>query len=205
MGLFISIEGLEGVGKTTQAQVLCQWLISKGHSVTRTREPGGTPIAEQIRELLLAKTDEQLDATAELLLVFAARKQHVESLIRPALLNGQTVVSDRFTDATYAYQGAGRGLSLEQISALETQALADFKPDLTLWLDCDPVIGLERARGRGELDRFEQEDIAFFNRARLGYQQRFESDPDRFIKLDASHNIDTVSELLIQAMESRFG
>lgn len=201
IGKFITIEGLEGVGKSTQANNLAQWIESKGHKIVRTREPGGTPIAEAIRDVVLDIHPEKMDPTTELLLVFAARKQHTENLIRPTLNRGSWVLSDRYTDATYAYQGGGRKLDGVIITALETTVLAGFKPDLTIWLDCDAEIGLERAKARGALDRIELEDISFFNLCRAAYQKRFDADPDRFIRLDANQPIDAVKTDLIQALE----
>lgn len=200
-GKFITIEGLEGVGKSTQANNLAQWIETKGHSIVRTREPGGTPIAESIRDVVLDMHPEKMDPTTELLLVFAARKQHTESLIRPALNQGDWVLSDRYTDATYAYQGGGRKLDLSIISNLENLVLKGFKPDLTIWLDCDAEIGLARAKARGALDRIELEEIGFFNQCRAAYQQRFEADPKRFIRLDANQTIEAVKADLIQALE----
>ena len=201
---FITIEGLEGAGKTTQAKNLISWLEDKGHDVVHTREPGGTEIAEKIRALVLDHHDESMDPVAELLLVFAARQQHVESLIKPALSSGKWVVSDRFTDATFAYQGGGRELGVEQISQLESFVLKGFKPDLTVWLDCDAETGLGRARARGALDRIEQESIAFFDRCRAAYQARFDANPDRFMKLDASQSIEMVTHALEAQLEARF-
>ncbi|MFQ3229125.1 dTMP kinase [Reinekea sp.] len=200
-GKFITIEGLEGVGKSTQANNLAQWIKTKGHTIVRTREPGGTPIAEAIRDVVLDMHPEKMDPTTELLLVFAARKQHTESLIRPSLTKGAWVLSDRYTDATYAYQGGGRKLDLATISHLENLVLKGFKPDLTIWLDCDAEIGLARAKARGALDRIEVEDIGFFNQCRAAYQQRFEADPMRFIRLDANQSIEAVKADLVQALE----
>jgi len=203
-GKFISIEGLEGVGKTTQAQVICKWLEDNGIDYIRTREPGGTEIAESIRELVLEHHKEKMDSKTELLLVFAARQQHVETLIKPALASGKWVLSDRFTDATYAYQGGGRELDTSLIAELEQLILKDFQPHTTIWFDCDAQTGLSRARARGALDRIELEDISFFDRCRKSYLNRSLSDPSRFIKLDAAQDIKTVSDDLIAALNKRF-
>ncbi|WP_320826395.1 dTMP kinase [Reinekea sp.] len=202
--LFISIEGLEGAGKTTQADVLMNWLGARGHDIIRTREPGGTEIAEAIRDIVLSHHGEKMDPMTELLLVFAARQQHVTSLIRPALAAGQWVISDRFTDATYAYQGGGRGLDQALIASLESTVLAGFQPDLTIWFDCDAATGLARAQARGALDRIEGEDIAFFNRCRAQYQLRCEQQPERFLKIDAAPPQAEVSAHLIAALEVYF-
>ncbi len=204
IGKFISIEGLEGAGKTTQAEVLVRWLTQQGHSIVRTREPGGTPIAEEIRRVVLNHYDEPMDATAELLLVFAARKQHVEALISPAINDGKWVVSDRFTDATYAYQGGGRQLNTSLIAQLEQIVLDGFLPDLTIWFDCDAQTGLTRARARGTLDRIENEDLDFFNRCRDAYAKRVEQQPHRFIRINASNSVEQVSKDLVDALELYF-
>lgn len=204
-GKFITIEGLEGAGKTTQAQVLVEWLEARGNRIVRTREPGGTPVAEQIRNLILDHHDEEVDPVAELLLVFAARKQHVERLIRPEIATGSWVVSDRFTDATYAYQGGGRSLDEALIRQLEVTVLNDFQPDLTIWFDCDAEIGLARASARGQLDRIEQESMAFFNRCRNAYARRAQAHPQRFIRINANNTVDKVTDELIAALEAYFG
>lgn len=202
---FITIEGLEGAGKTTQADVLCQWLEQRNIDYIRTREPGGTPIAEDIRALILGHHEETMDPKTEMLLVFAARQQHVETLIKPALEKGIWVVSDRFTDATYAYQGGGRQLGTALIRELETLVLNDFQPDTTFWFDCDAKTGLTRARARGSLDRIEVEAVSFFSRAREAYARRAQAQPERFVRLDAAQSIDSVSRQLIEALETRYG
>ena len=184
-GKFLTIEGTEGVGKSTNLAFVRTWLESRGIEVVVTREPGGTPLAEEIRSLLLSKRDEPVDETAELLLVFAARAQHLARLIKPALARGAWVLSDRFTDATYAYQGGGRGLDKSLIEQLEILVQGDLRPDLTLILDIDVELGLNRARQRGELDRFESETIGFFERVRESYRQRAAAAPERYRLVDA--------------------
>ena len=201
---FISIEGLEGAGKTTQRSVMESWIAERFGAPLVTREPGGTPIAERIRALLLSHDEEPLDAWSELLLVFAARRQHLTQVIQPALANGQWVISDRFTDASFAYQGSGRGLDWAQLQALEDWVLGGFRPDLTLWLDCPIEIGMARARKRGELDRIEAEDLAFFERARAGYQRRYQEQPERIVKLDASVDVEALSDQVRAVLQERF-
>lgn len=201
---FITIEGLEGAGKSTQLAILHRWIEDRFGATLVTREPGGTPLAERIRDLVLDEHAETMDDWTELLLVFAARQQHVTGKIKPALESGQWVISDRFTDATYAYQGGGRGIEPTRIAQLEQLVLAGFQPDLTLWLDCPAEIGLARARQRGALDRIEQEDLAFFERCRTAYAQRQRQQPERIVRLDASGPIEAVSEALVQVLEERF-
>jgi dTMP kinase len=191
-GKFLTIEGTEGVGKSTNLAFVRDWLEAKGIEVIVTREPGGTPLAEQIRQLLLSKRDEPVDETAELLLVFAARAQHLAQVIKPALGRGAWVLSDRFTDATYAYQGGGRGLSKSTIDQLEQLVQGDLRPDLTLILDIDVQLGLDRARQRGELDRFESETIVFFERVRAAYRQRALAAPERYALVDAGQPLSEV-------------
>ncbi len=200
-GKFLTIEGTEGVGKSTNLAFVCEWLEARGIEVVVTREPGGTPLAEEIRQLLLSKRDEKVDETAELLLVFAARAQHLAQLIRPALARGAWVLSDRFTDATYAYQGAGRGLSLEVIAQLETLVQSNLRPDLTLILDIDVQLGLERARQRGELDRFESETVTFFERVRSGYHQRMAAAPQCYALINAGQALDKVQLDIAERLE----
>ncbi len=184
-GKFLTIEGTEGVGKSTNLTFVRGWLTARGIDVVVTREPGGTPMAEEIRSLLLSKRDEPVNETAELLLVFAARAQHLAQRIKPALARGAWVLSDRFTDATFAYQGGGRGLSKSLIEQLESTVQGDLRPDLTLILDIDVEQGLGRARQRGELDRFESETLGFFERVRESYRQRAVAAPHRYRVIDA--------------------
>lgn len=188
-GKFITIEGTEGVGKSTNLTYVHHWLRERGIEVIVSREPGGTPLAEEIRGLLLAKRDESVDETAELLLVFAARAQHLQQVIKPALARGAWVLCDRFTDATYAYQGGGRGLSLQTIAQLEQLVQGDLRPDLTLILDIDVELGLNRAKTRGELDRFESETLAFFERVRAGYHRRAAQAPARYAMVNAGQEL----------------
>lgn len=171
-GKFITFEGVEGGGKSSNIAPVRDYLQQKKLEVIVTREPGGTPMAEEIREILLKQRQEKVDNTAELLLVFAARAQHFNTHIVPALERGAWVLCDRFTDATYAYQGAGRGLDMQTISKLESLVQGDLRPDLTLLFDLDVSVGLTRARGRGELDRFEQQEQEFFERIRALYLER---------------------------------
>src|SRR5688572_24029279 len=169
-GRFITLEGIEGAGKTTVQRFVVDYLKGRGLSVHATREPGGTPLAEKVRQLVLERGGEIISPVAETLLMFSARGVHVENLIRPALQRGEWVVSDRFTDATRAYQGAGRGVSSELIESLATVIHADVNPDCTLLLDLPVKVGLERARKRGEpVDRFESEREQFFERVRQSY------------------------------------
>ncbi len=202
-GKFITIEGTEGVGKSTNIAFITQWLSAKGIEIMHSREPGGTPLAEEIRELLLNKRDEQVDSRTELLLMFAARCQHVSQKIQPALDAGHWVLSDRFTDASYAYQGAGRELGFERLEELDDWSLQGFKPDLTIMLDLPIEIGLERAAKRGEKDRFESEQIEFFKRVRDGYLAIAKAEPERMKVIDASGSIEQV-QLQIEKVLSEF-
>ena len=195
-GLFITLEGPEGAGKSTNRDYLAARLREHGLDVVLTREPGGTPLAEKVRELLLAPSDEVMAADAELLLVFAARAQHLAEVIRPALAKGAVVLCDRFTDATYAYQGGGRGLSVARIAALEQFVQGDLRPDLTLVFDLPVEVGLARAAARGRLDRFEQEGQAFFEAVRQAYLQRAQGEPQRYNLLDAAQPLDVVQRAI---------
>jgi dTMP kinase len=188
-GLFITLEGPEGAGKSTNREYLAERLRERGVDVLLTREPGGTPLAERIRELLLAPSDEPMASDTELLLVFAARAQHLQQVIRPALARGAVVLCDRFTDATYAYQGGGRGLSGERIAQLENFVQGELRPDLTLIFDLPVEVGLARAAARGRLDRFEQEGRGFFEAVRQAYLQRAAQAPQRYRVLDAGQTL----------------
>lgn len=193
-GKFITVEGVEGVGKSTNIETIKKCLDSNSIEYITTREPGGTLIAEKIRTLLLEHQEEKLCELSELLLVFAARAQHLESMIKPTLEKGLWVLCDRFTDATYAYQGAGRGLDRNAISQLELLAQGELRPDFTLILDLDPEVGLSRAKQRGKLDRFEIEKLDFFNKVRDCYLAIAEQDSERCKIVDASQSIDAVRE-----------
>jgi len=195
-GLFITLEGPEGAGKSTNREYLAQRLRYHGLDVVLTREPGGTPLAESIRELLLAPADEPMNSDAELLLVFAARAQHLAQVIRPALERGAVVLCDRFTDATYAYQGGGRGLSTQRIEQLESFVQGEMRPDLTLVFDLPVEVGLSRAAARGRLDRFEQEGLGFFEAVRNTYLRRAGQDRQRYRIVDAGQSLAAVQEAL---------
>lgn len=195
-GLFITLEGPEGAGKTTNREFLAERLRTAGHEVLLSREPGGTPLAERIRELLLAPSDEPMATDTELLLMFAARAQHLDQVIRPALVAGKVVLCDRFTDATYAYQGGGRGVSEARIAVLEDFVQGTLRPDLTLVFDLPVDVGLARAAARGRLDRFEQEGRAFFEAVRQTYLRRAALNPQRYRIIDAGQPLVDVQRQL---------
>lgn len=199
-GCFITVEGIEGVGKTTNLEFIRQDLEMRGVEVIQTREPGGTPLAEEIRELLLTPRDEPVAELTELLLMFAARAQHIERCIRPALERGAWVLCDRFTDATYAYQGGGRGLDQSRIARLETLVQGALKPDLTILLDLPAREGMARARARSAPDRFESEAVAFFERVRHCYLQRAAAEPRRFAVIDAAPPLEQVQAEIRRAL-----
>jgi dTMP kinase len=192
---FITLEGGEGAGKSTSRDFIVSLLEEQNIPFIQTREPGGTPIGETLRNVLLSKEGTAPSVTAELLMVFAARAQHLHEVIEPALRDGKWVLCDRFTDATYAYQGYGRGFELSQIEALETLVQRGRHPDLTLLFDIDPRLGMTRARQRAELDRFEEEHVEFFDRVREGYLTRAKNEA-RFRVIDASQSIDLVQQAL---------
>jgi dTMP kinase len=191
-GKFITVEGIEGVGKSTNIEFIHRQLQSAGRDVVLTREPGGTPLAEAIRSLLLDPEYTGMDARCELQLVFAARAEHLARVIRPALAQGKWVLCDRFTDATYAYQGGGRGIDTGIIASLETLVQGAFRPDLTLLLDVPVAVGLARAGKRGALDRFEREEVEFFDRVRQCYLDMARKHALRYRIIDASQPLDKV-------------
>ncbi|ENV37833.1 thymidylate kinase [Acinetobacter venetianus RAG-1 = CIP 110063] len=199
--MFISFEGTEGVGKTTLIRKIHQYFEQQGKEVVLTREPGGTPLAEQIRSLLLAVNhEEQMSHDTELLLIYAARAQHLEQVILPALVAGKIVLSDRFTDASFAYQCSGRGLSQEKLQLLNQTFVAKM-PNITFWLDAPIELGMTRARERGALDRFEQEKLSFFAKVRAGYETLWQAEPERIKRLDATQNADVVFEDALQYLK----
>lgn len=191
-GRFISLEGGEGAGKSTVIAHARAWLERQGLDVALTREPGGTPLGEEVRQLLLAPRAAGMAAETELLLMYAARAEHVRQVIEPALAAGRWVLSDRFNDASFAYQGGGRGMDVARIRQIDDWVLAGFRPDMTLLLDIPVPLGLARARARGAGDRFEQEKLDFFERVRAAYRARAAQEPGRFRTLDASRPLDDV-------------
>jgi dTMP kinase len=194
-GIFLTIEGVEGVGKSTAVKCIQDYLLAQQQAFIITREPGGTSIAEQIRQILLKPNpDEPMVADVELLLMFASRAQHVQHLILPALASGKWVVSDRFVDASYAYQGGGRQIDKAKIQILEQLTVGNLQPNATILLDAPPAIGLARAKDRGPHDRIEEEKIEFFERVRASYLERAAKDPSRFHIIDATQPMMTVHE-----------
>lgn len=191
-GFFISLEGGEGAGKSTQHRRIVEWLAKQGRTVVEAREPGGTHVSEQIRKVLLDTRNAGLSATAELLLMFAARSQLVQEVILPALAAGNVIVCDRFADASYAYQGGGRQLGAETVAKVENFVLKGLQPDLTLLFDVPVELGMTRVAGRGEADRFEVESVRFFERVRNAYLERAAANPQRFRIIDASQDEEQV-------------
>ncbi len=202
-GRFITLEGGEGSGKSTQAARIRDWLGTRGRSVVLTREPGGTPLAEAVRALVLQQWDEGVTPAVELLLMFAARAAHVHGLIEPRLAAGDDVVCDRFVDSSYAYQGGGKGVDAHHLRALEALAVPSLQPDLTLILDLAPEMGLARARLRGQNNRFEDEALPFMQRVRDGFLARAAGDPQRCVVIDASGDVDTVFAHIVAVLEQR--
>jgi len=193
-GFFVTLEGGEGAGKSTNLAFVRQWLQQAGHSVLVTREPGGTALGERVRELLLHRHELDIAPETETLLMFAARAEHLTRIIRPALTQGKTVLCDRFTDATYAYQGGGRGVAPERIALLETWVQGDLRPDLTLLLDVPVEVGLARAGNRGLPDRFERENGEFFARVRQAYLDLARRAPERIRVIDAGQSREQVEQ-----------
>lgn len=189
VGRFVTFEGIDGAGKSTHVEPAADALRALGAAVVCTREPGGTALAEALRELVLRQP---MSALTETLLVFAARRDHVERVIAPALERGEVVLCDRFTDATFAYQGGGRGQPLEMLSAFEGWVQGDLQPDLTLWFDVEPVLAAQRRGQARSADRFETEDVAFFERVRAGYAARMMAAGNRFVRIDAAGDVASV-------------
>ncbi|HEU4460616.1 MAG TPA: dTMP kinase [Methylibium sp.] len=206
-GGFISFEGIDGAGKSTHIEAIAERLRERGHIVLRSREPGGTPLAETLRELVLHRP---MDALTEALLIFAARRDHLLTTIEPALARGELVLCDRFTDASFAYQGAGRGFDLAVLRALESWVQSNpsnpgelRQPHLTLWFDLDPAIAAERVARARDKDRFEQQDLAFFTRVRDGYLARLAAEPARFVRIDADAAREVVGAQIDAALRAR--
>ncbi len=202
LGQFITLEGSEGVGKSTSLNFVKSLIEENGYSTLVTREPGGTPLAEDLRATLLENREEKIEPDTELLLMFAARCQHVNQVIKPALKAGTWVICDRFVDATYAYQGGGREIPFERIKQIEQWSLQHFKPDLTILLDMPVADGMERALKRGSPDRFETEKMQFFEKIRAAYKQRAQADSNRIKVVDAAPEISLVQKQLRALIQS---
>ncbi len=203
-GKFITVEGIEGTGKSTNIEFLTSLIAAQGYEVHCTREPGGTPMAEKIRALLLEHGHEPLPEIAELLLFFASRSLHLQNAIVPALEAGKWVICDRFTDASRAYQGSGRGLDLDRIERLAEWVQDGLEPDLTLLLDAPAEVGMQRAADRGEADRMDSEELAFYQRVRAGYLTLAAMHPERFVVVDASQPLDRVQGSIAEKMARFF-
>ena len=199
-GRFITFEGIDGAGKSTHIAAVAQRLRAAGTTLVSTREPGGTPLAETLRGLVL---NTAMDAMTEVLLVFAARRDHLQQVIVPALARGDTVLCDRFTDATFAYQGAGRGLSMGLLNELETWVQGELQPDLTLWFDLPADMAAQRRAQARSADRFERQDLEFFERVRSGYEARAVAAPQRFARINAALDRDTVARQITAVLEAR--
>ena len=199
-GRFISFEGIDGAGKSTHIEAVAQRLRDAGACVVCTREPGGTALAERLREVILHAT---MDALTEALLVFAARRDHLQAVILPALARGDTVLCDRFTDATFAYQGAGRGVSMAVLADLERAVQGALQPDLTLWFDLPAALAAQRRAQARSADRFEAQDLEFFSRVRGGYEARAAAAPQRFARIDAARERDAVARQIDRVLEAR--
>ena len=200
-GLFITLEGIEGAGKSTAVDFIEDFLTKEGHDVIKTREPGGTVIGEQIREILLKNENDTLTYDTELLLVFSARAQHIQEVILPALSSGKIILCDRFTDASYAYQGGGRGIDASRINLLEKWVQGDLRPNLTLLFDLDVSIGMQRTKKRSDADRFEREEINFFEKIRNTYLERAKNEPQRFRIINSASSLESVKEQIITILK----
>ena len=200
-GLFITLEGIEGAGKSTVVDFIEDFLTKEGHDVIKTREPGGTVIGEQIREILLKNENYTLTYDTELLLVFSARAQHIQEVILPALSLGKIILCDRFTDASYAYQGGGRGIDASRINLLEKWVQGDLRPNLTLLFDLDVSIGMQRTKKRSDADRFEQEEINFFEKIRNTYLERAKNEPQRFRIINSALSLENVKEQIVSILK----
>lgn len=203
-GKFITFEGVEGAGKTTNIEFIADKITTAGYEIVLTREPGGTKLGESIRELLISKDYPEMHHHTELLLMFAARAEHLNKIIKPALEKGQWVLCDRFTDATYAYQGAGRNIDSQDIATLETLVQGDIRPDHTFLFDLEAEIGLKRATERGEKDRFEQQHIDFFNKVRNSYLEMAKNDNERYIIINAQYDLETVQKQITKEINKLF-
>jgi len=193
-GLFITFEGVEGAGKTTNIEFIAEQIEKTGQEIVLTREPGGTKVGEAIREILLSKDLPEMHHDTELMLMFAARAEHVQRVILPALNADKWVLCDRFTDASYAYQGGGRGIDISRIASLENWVQGDLRPDVTFLFDLDADTGMSRVRSRGETDRFEQQHIDFFNKVRQQYLKMAQADPKRYRIVNAQYDLETVQK-----------
>lgn len=199
-GRFITVEGIDGAGKSTHLTALCQRWSGRGLDVVQTREPGGTPLAEALRDLFLGR---EMDALTEALLVFAARRDHLRQVIEPALARGSVVLCDRFTDASFAYQGGGRGFDRTVLSQLEAWVQAGRQPDLTLWFDLPPAVAAQRRAAARAADRLEQESLAFFERVAAAYAERAAAQPQRFVRIDADASIEQVAQAVGAVLDER--
>ena len=198
--MFLTFEGIDGAGKSTHLEAAASWLRGRGRALVQTREPGGTPLAEALRELVLHRP---MDVLTEALLVFAARRDHLQQEIEPALAHGEDVVCDRFTDATFAYQGGGRGFDLQVLAQLEAWVQQGRQPDLTLWFDVEPVTAAARRAAVRDADRFEAQDLAFFERVRAGYAARAAAAPERFVVIEAARPPAEVQAEVLATLQER--
>jgi dTMP kinase len=200
-GRFISFEGIDGAGKSTQIAAISQWFRARGDEVLLTREPGGTPLAEELRAMVLNRA---MDPLTELLLIFAGRRDHLQTHILPALAAGKTVLCDRFTDSSFAYQGGGRGLPLTVLEPLADWVQQGTEPELTLWFDLPPALAAERRANAREADRIEAQQLDFFERARQGFARRAEAAPQRIVRIDASRSPEDVWAQVVSVLEARY-